>query len=329
MQRDLKIGLSLGVLLVGVVGAFFNRREVLTDKPDESLQVAQQDLDERIAERPRKPYLTGIESDDFPQPNTNPKRPPLRQSPPQFSLEEFAADHEAPAPTEGSKQRAAVNRPMDDGAPAERESTTAERPRTQTSASNSAKERVPSVHSISITSTGPNSRQKDPELPSETSSTVPSPDALEGDRPLAETTAPATETAEPASAEPAKEGSLFTRPTRSPFVRNSKQANKQNSKSGTGKPAQSKGKGDPASTSRPSSKGNQAKADAGEEIRTADTASENSAPTLYKVKPGDSLDKIALQYYRNTSKAHAIFEANKDKLKSPDSIREGMQIKLP
>lgn len=58
MQRDLKVGLSLGVLVLGVVGAFLFRRDQVSDGPKPTLRSARQ-LDERIAERPRTPYMTG------------------------------------------------------------------------------------------------------------------------------------------------------------------------------------------------------------------------------------------------------------------------------
>ena len=56
MHRDMKVGLSLGVLLVGVVGALFFRREP-EKKPGPQLQNASQ-LDQQIAEKPRGPYLS-------------------------------------------------------------------------------------------------------------------------------------------------------------------------------------------------------------------------------------------------------------------------------
>ena len=57
MQRDMKVGLSLGVFLVGVVGALFFRREPEKKPVPPQLQNASQ-LDQQIAERPRGPYLS-------------------------------------------------------------------------------------------------------------------------------------------------------------------------------------------------------------------------------------------------------------------------------
>jgi len=60
MQRDQKIGLALGILLVGVVAAFFFRHEQSPQEPLPTLQTADE-LDQRIAERDRAPYLQGGE----------------------------------------------------------------------------------------------------------------------------------------------------------------------------------------------------------------------------------------------------------------------------
>lgn len=59
MHREQKIGLGLGVLLVGVVAAFFFRNE---EPPEEPPRLADTKVvDARIAERANMPYLTGVE----------------------------------------------------------------------------------------------------------------------------------------------------------------------------------------------------------------------------------------------------------------------------
>lgn len=61
MNRDMKIGLSLGVLLVGIVGALFFRREPeKKDAVPPQLQDAGK-LDQLIAEKPHGPYITAPE----------------------------------------------------------------------------------------------------------------------------------------------------------------------------------------------------------------------------------------------------------------------------
>lgn len=49
----------------------------------------------------------------------------------------------------------------------------------------------------------------------------------------------------------------------------------------------------------------------------------------YTVKPGDSLSKIAQQFYGSASEYMRIFNANRDKLQDPDKIRVGDQLTIP
>ncbi len=55
----------------------------------------------------------------------------------------------------------------------------------------------------------------------------------------------------------------------------------------------------------------------------------SSQPTTYTVKSGDSLSKIAKHLYGDADKWHAIYEANKDKIKNPDLIYPGEVLTLP
>ena len=60
MHGDMKIGLALSVLLIGVVGAFFFRNE--SDSDDAGMHVVDYEaLDRQIAEKDVIPYLTGVE----------------------------------------------------------------------------------------------------------------------------------------------------------------------------------------------------------------------------------------------------------------------------
>ena len=52
-------------------------------------------------------------------------------------------------------------------------------------------------------------------------------------------------------------------------------------------------------------------------------------PTTYTVKSGDSLSKIAKHVYGDADKWHAIYEANRDKIKNPDLIHPGEVLSLP
>ena len=60
MQRDMKVGLALGVALVGIVGALFFRREPEPKNAPPQLEQADE-LDRQIAEKPRAPYIQGLE----------------------------------------------------------------------------------------------------------------------------------------------------------------------------------------------------------------------------------------------------------------------------
>jgi nucleoid-associated protein YgaU len=55
----------------------------------------------------------------------------------------------------------------------------------------------------------------------------------------------------------------------------------------------------------------------------------SAQPTTYTVKSGDSLSKIAKHVYGDADKWHAIYEANKDKIKNPDLIYPGEVLTLP
>jgi nucleoid-associated protein YgaU len=58
-----------------------------------------------------------------------------------------------------------------------------------------------------------------------------------------------------------------------------------------------------------------------------------AAPTpqskTYTVAAGDSLSKIAKQFYGNANEYMKIFDANKDKLTDPNAIKVGQQLVIP
>ncbi|MDT7541634.1 MAG: hypothetical protein QOE33_1538 [Acidobacteriota bacterium] len=49
----------------------------------------------------------------------------------------------------------------------------------------------------------------------------------------------------------------------------------------------------------------------------------------YTVKSGDTLSKISKQFYGDTNEYMRIFYANRDKLKDPDKIQVGQELKVP
>ncbi len=50
---------------------------------------------------------------------------------------------------------------------------------------------------------------------------------------------------------------------------------------------------------------------------------------FYEVKSGDTLSKIAKQFYGDANKYSAIFEANRPMLKDPDEIYPGQTLRIP
>ena len=53
------------------------------------------------------------------------------------------------------------------------------------------------------------------------------------------------------------------------------------------------------------------------------------AARTHTVAKGETLSHIAQHYYGKASEYQKIFEANRDQLKDPDKIREGMTLRIP
>ncbi|MEO7014348.1 MAG: LysM peptidoglycan-binding domain-containing protein, partial [Dokdonella sp.] len=49
----------------------------------------------------------------------------------------------------------------------------------------------------------------------------------------------------------------------------------------------------------------------------------------YTVAKGDTLSKIAKNFYGNANKWRVIFEANSDQISNPDLIKIGQVLKIP
>ena len=54
-----------------------------------------------------------------------------------------------------------------------------------------------------------------------------------------------------------------------------------------------------------------------------------SPEVTYTVQAGDTLSKIAKEYYGDSGQYRAIYEANRDKLDDPDDIRAGQELRIP
>jgi nucleoid-associated protein YgaU len=53
------------------------------------------------------------------------------------------------------------------------------------------------------------------------------------------------------------------------------------------------------------------------------------AGSTYTVQAGDTLSKIAREFYGDAKQYMKIFEANRDQLKDPDQIRAGQKLNIP
>ena len=58
-------------------------------------------------------------------------------------------------------------------------------------------------------------------------------------------------------------------------------------------------------------------------------STENPYAQYYVVKKGDTLSKIAEEYYGDKMLYPKIFEANKDVLQDPNKIKPGQRLRIP
>ena len=65
------------------------------------------------------------------------------------------------------------------------------------------------------------------------------------------------------------------------------------------------------------------------QTKAAGAAAGGAQGKTYKVQPGDSLSKIAKQFYGDASQYTRIFEANRGKLDNPDKIQVGQELVIP
>jgi LysM repeat protein len=69
--------------------------------------------------------------------------------------------------------------------------------------------------------------------------------------------------------------------------------------------------------------------DAGAAPQAQQSSSSNPMGEVYEVKSGDSLSKIAKQFYGDANRYMDIFNANKDKLSDPNKIQPGQKLVIP
>ena len=56
---------------------------------------------------------------------------------------------------------------------------------------------------------------------------------------------------------------------------------------------------------------------------------QNEKFDVYVTRKGDSLWKVANKFYKNGSKWRIIYDANRDVMKTPQSLKAGMELRIP
>jgi len=85
-------------------------------------------------------------------------------------------------------------------------------------------------------------------------------------------------------------------------------------------------------SSEPKKKPKETTKEPGEEpVEKRDDVAEkpNPQPTIYRIRQGDTLSVLAEKHLGSSRRYMEIFEANRDKLESPDDIQIGMRIRIP
>ena len=66
-----------------------------------------------------------------------------------------------------------------------------------------------------------------------------------------------------------------------------------------------------------------------EKSQPSGSGTDNPYTQFYVVKKGDTLSKIAKEYYGDAQLYPQIFEANRDVLKDPNKIQVGQKLRIP
>lgn len=397
MQRDLKIGISLCVLMFGVVGALMFRREQPSPKAQGlQLKTARQ-LDQKIAQRARTPYMTGeIEHDE--EPTSGVQDPPdgtrpAHLQPPLHLTEEDDGILAPPGPTESSGGKGPTG---SDAIPHRSRGRGEIPPRIVTGNVTAG----PQTHTIrtgdtlsSIAEKYLGSQKRFQEIFDANRDVLTSPNRLpdgvvitippatkevrriadqgtSGSRVTHETRRPNVDLSgiqpiAPGNAEPGFDPVLHPSNTSSDHDAASSRTNGgvevegnttesrtvdskiDEFKSSESKSADTKLNEPPkkrffapsrppfVNNPNPRSSVQRKPADAASELATDSKESRGVDPAhestrqAYLVRKGDSLERISQRVYGNPRRAADIFNANRDKLASPDAVKEGLELALP
>ncbi len=350
MHRDKKVGLALAILLIGIVAAFFRPAPQQEDSPPQLDDAAA--LNERIAERDIGPYLTGVESDPYAdvlegiESSSFPPTPdddvagfsdqPYDEAPAgPGSGDFFPGGSSAPEPI--APEAAFVDRsrasnrvePLNNAWETFRESNIAE------AAEPASGERMHVVKSgetltgISERYFGTQSRFL--EIYRLNKKHLSSPNALRAGMtiriPAGGSGRAELQTSESDAFAPHRDATgpgVF-----SPFVRRRARSATDDRAENDVSATATKSLSQTPPVDLPTFDGASAQGDANARDESLPVRAISPGSRTYRVRGGDSLERLGVRFYGKRSAARKIFEANRDRLTSPDSIREGMTLVLP
>ena len=84
-----------------------------------------------------------------------------------------------------------------------------------------------------------------------------------------------------------------------------------------------------SASAAPGSAGSTGRADFSDVQASGWSSGTTERARTYTVVSGDTLSKIAKREYGDANKWHAIYDANRDKIKNPDLIHPGQVLTLP
>ncbi|MFO1022537.1 MAG: hypothetical protein U0903_17840 [Planctomycetales bacterium] len=342
MQRDLKIGLSLAVLLLGVVGALFFRRDDAEVSGLPELQ-NQEQWNRQIAEKTRSPYL---HVDSASSPRSKPAPHATRPAgSPQWQAEDSPLVETQPAGTSQPRYAPAARyqpvtdaevspgRQADDPAefrrppapqspvrrtspvidsqklpPGEVDAEETETPRVKKSLENSrmtAPQRSPQAALEASEEIAPKATipQENAKPAPKTSVPYKAGGTPTDGKTLSSSSEPRRPMISPSAAPQTSPPGMFIPPKRVPFAMTP-----------------------PVTPRRGLKPLDEEPADAPE----SDVAqAQKSQQRVYRIRQRDSLERIAEREYGDRRRATEIYEANRDTLESPHKLREGDDLVLP